>query len=325
MLGPETLGPDKPEPPSLPHFVTFYSFKGGVGRTLALVNTALLLARHGRRTLVIDADLEAPGLAKVDPFHNIDPAHPGFLDLLEDLLWNVTLEDGSRWLDLSDERQMKKVELARYYQELDLPDDFSEEGSATLCCMPAGSQTENYPDRVEALRIGELYREGIGLDLFSGLRQAIAAEPFDYIMVDSRTGWSDMGGMCTRDLADTVAVVCGLNCQNISGTQEVMNNLKQARHRDHAPEILLIASPVPSYVEDQTQKRLSAFQEKLGAKPHLQLPYHPRLALYDEACVGAIHGRGGRAEKPLPPPSSTCVIQGQRRLRDLGGPDDIFP
>ena len=42
--------------------VTFYSWKGGVGRTLALANTAVQLARAGRNVLMIDWDLEAPGL-----------------------------------------------------------------------------------------------------------------------------------------------------------------------------------------------------------------------------------------------------------------------
>jgi len=38
--------------------VTFYSFKGGVGRTLALANVGLELARTGRRVLLVDFDLE---------------------------------------------------------------------------------------------------------------------------------------------------------------------------------------------------------------------------------------------------------------------------
>src|SRR4051812_14058860 len=43
--------------------VTFYSFKGGVGRTMTLANTAFLAACSGKRVLVMDWDLEAPGLA----------------------------------------------------------------------------------------------------------------------------------------------------------------------------------------------------------------------------------------------------------------------
>ncbi|HLM42734.1 MAG TPA: AAA family ATPase, partial [Myxococcaceae bacterium] len=42
--------------------ISFYSYKGGVGRSMALANVATLLAHRGRRVLVVDFDLEAPGL-----------------------------------------------------------------------------------------------------------------------------------------------------------------------------------------------------------------------------------------------------------------------
>ena len=42
--------------------VTFYSFKGGTGRTMALANVAWILAANGNRVLVADWDLESPGL-----------------------------------------------------------------------------------------------------------------------------------------------------------------------------------------------------------------------------------------------------------------------
>src|SRR4051812_16178325 len=42
--------------------ITFYSFKGGVGRSMALANIAVQLARRGKRVLAVDWDLEAPGL-----------------------------------------------------------------------------------------------------------------------------------------------------------------------------------------------------------------------------------------------------------------------
>src|SRR5262245_4309869 len=42
--------------------VTFYSYKGGTGRSMALANFAWILAAAGRRVVVIDWDLEAPGL-----------------------------------------------------------------------------------------------------------------------------------------------------------------------------------------------------------------------------------------------------------------------
>src|SRR5262245_49578402 len=42
--------------------ITFYSYKGGVGRSMALANIAELLYRRGLRVIVVDWDLEAPGL-----------------------------------------------------------------------------------------------------------------------------------------------------------------------------------------------------------------------------------------------------------------------
>ena len=42
--------------------ITFYSYKGGVGRTLALSNVAIRLAELGKNVCVLDFDLEAPGL-----------------------------------------------------------------------------------------------------------------------------------------------------------------------------------------------------------------------------------------------------------------------
>ncbi len=42
--------------------ITFYSYKGGVGRTMALANVAVLIAQWKYKVLIVDWDLEAPGL-----------------------------------------------------------------------------------------------------------------------------------------------------------------------------------------------------------------------------------------------------------------------
>jgi hypothetical protein len=41
---------------------TFYSYKGGVGRSMAVANVAEWLYRQGLRVVMVDWDLEAPGL-----------------------------------------------------------------------------------------------------------------------------------------------------------------------------------------------------------------------------------------------------------------------
>ena len=47
--------------------VTFYSYKGGTGRTMALANVAWILASNGLKVLVVDWDLDSPGPAPVLP------------------------------------------------------------------------------------------------------------------------------------------------------------------------------------------------------------------------------------------------------------------
>ncbi|MEL6944255.1 MAG: AAA family ATPase, partial [Bacteroidota bacterium] len=42
--------------------ITFYSYKGGTGRTMSLANIATYFAQRGNKVLIIDWDMEAPGL-----------------------------------------------------------------------------------------------------------------------------------------------------------------------------------------------------------------------------------------------------------------------
>src|SRR5215510_4858347 len=74
--------------PAVPHrIITFYSYKGGTGRTMALANVAWILASNGLRVLVIDWDLEAPGLHRyLSPFLEDKEltSSPGLIDFLVD-------------------------------------------------------------------------------------------------------------------------------------------------------------------------------------------------------------------------------------------------
>ncbi|MBK6725901.1 MAG: AAA family ATPase [Xanthomonadales bacterium] len=51
------------ETDSHPHRVVFFGLKGGVGRSTALCMVAWGLARQGKRVLLVDFDLESPGLS----------------------------------------------------------------------------------------------------------------------------------------------------------------------------------------------------------------------------------------------------------------------
>jgi Novel STAND NTPase 1 len=90
---------------------TFYSFKGGVGRSMALANVADILAKQGLSVLMIDFDLEAPGLEQYFAVsHSTIRDHPGALDrqaldqvvkptvlIVDELDKSFTLADPAEW------------------------------------------------------------------------------------------------------------------------------------------------------------------------------------------------------------------------------------
>ncbi len=78
--------------------ITFYSYKGGTGRSMALANTACLLAERlassSQKVLMMDWDLEAPGLhrfftAQLEIVEHAD--RPGIIDYFHEL-WRLLRE-----------------------------------------------------------------------------------------------------------------------------------------------------------------------------------------------------------------------------------------
>src|SRR5689334_19464977 len=67
---------------------TFYSYKGGVGRSMALANVAEAFRARGLRVLLVDWDLEAPGLEEffcsTPDELNLVRSQPGVIDLLQE-------------------------------------------------------------------------------------------------------------------------------------------------------------------------------------------------------------------------------------------------
>src|ERR1700690_3219638 len=80
--------------------ITFYSFKGGTGRSMAVANVAYLLARKGS-VLAIDWDLDAPGL--IHYFRPLlaepEAPHEGVIELFEDLRLPSSANDSTQTLN----------------------------------------------------------------------------------------------------------------------------------------------------------------------------------------------------------------------------------
>lgn len=273
-------------------FITFYSFKGGVGRSMAVMNIGSLLATRGFRVLVLDMDLEAPGASyllqnqnKQQDQNQIQPQNLlGFVDLFGEA--NTKGKDADMGVLTPSEIIAKYTHPLALF-EIPEGEDVVKNPGGQLRIMPAGRPGTDYARRLQDLDLPGLYQEGVGKPLIAAFKKIIQdSNEFDFVLVDSRTGFSDESGICTRDLADRLVVITGLNHQNVEGTAAFFRALRACT--DGSTPVQVVLSPVPQGEDELVSQReevaRSAFEEAWG-KPldlSLQIPYHPRLALTEQ-------------------------------------------
>ena len=249
-----------------PFWTTFYSYKGGVGRSLALANIAALLVQRGRRVVLIDFDLEAPGL---DSFHEFKSvvAKPGVVEYVTEF-----------------ERNQKAPDIAQFVHPCELPGHLR----GKLWIMPAGRKDAAYNTHQASLNWVSLYERGLGEPFVENWKAAIARQfQPDYVFVDSRTGLTDVGGICTLHLPDLVVMVFGLNEQNVNGIAAVAKTIRESES-NRIPQIHYVASPVPNLPRDKRApltKRLRAATAHLGLKSPSILRYQSAAALNEKLFV----------------------------------------
>ena len=229
------------------YVATFYSFKGGVGRTMALVNVAVELARKGRRVLAVDFDLEAPGL---DTFDLSRPSgkSPGVIDFVSAYANTGRAPDVGSFL----------------FESTDV--GF---GHGSLWIMPAGAHRDSYATTFAEIDWADLYENHDGYLLFEDLKEQWREllKP-DYVLIDSRTGHTDTGGICTRQLPDAVVVLFFPNAQNLRGLTKVVHDIRVERAEPAAKTIDLhfVMSNVPDLDDEDKilEESIASFQRNLG-------------------------------------------------------------
>lgn len=237
--------------------ITFYSYKGGTGRSMALANVAWILAGNGHRVLAIDWDLEAPGLHRYfRPFladtELVDT--PGLIDCFVHFAEAARSQSGSSPLANADESPWfyDRADLLRYSVQLDheFPDD------GLLDFVGAGQQGPTYGARVNTFQWGDFY-EKLGGGIFLEAMKARLREDYDFILIDSRTGLSDTSGICTVQMPDELVVCFTLNRQSIVGSAATALSADTQRRRVDGTQGLRIW-PVPTRVELAEKDRLEA-------------------------------------------------------------------
>jgi MinD-like ATPase involved in chromosome partitioning or flagellar assembly len=242
--------------------ITFYSFKGGTGRTMALANAAWILASAGYRVLVVDWDLESPGLHRFfEPFLDAGTiaGNAGVIDMIRDYAWAVNL-DRARALDGEWLRAQARVGPHV------VPLDWEFPAGGALDFVSAGRQNQNYSANVASLDWDNFYDRLGGGQFFDAMREDMRAE-YDYTLIDSRTGVSDVSAICTVQLPDVLVTCFTLSNQGIFGAADIVKKIDSQTSR--TVRIL----PVPSRI-DEGEKEKADMGRRLARAEFESLPAH---------------------------------------------------
>lgn len=224
--------------------ITFYSYKGGAGRSLALANASVYLAALGFRVIALDFDLEAPGLHyKLSRKEDGSPldVQKGLVDYV-----NAYCLEGQVNLPLKD-------------FIVDVPVPGVERSLVRL--LPAGRvPSSDYWSKLARINWHDLfYAKGAkGVQIFMELKARIFDElKPDFLLVDARTGITEMGGVATTLFADKIVCLVLPTAENMQGARAVLRSVRRSRRETDAadPEIMIAVSRLPQRkdIEDESE------------------------------------------------------------------------
>ena len=300
--------------------ITFYSYKGGVGRSMALANAAVLFAtEYGQDVVAVDWDLEAPGLHR---FFGVaeENIEKGVIDYLDDYK-EALRSDAPATLDSLNLEPLL----------IEVPGLGPEESPTRVRLLPAGNlrNRREYARKVNEFDWLQFYRELNGAQIVEYMRQQLKRTA-DVVLIDSRTGITDVSGICTLQLPDIVVLVFAFNEQNIAGVVDIARDLAGETPNpvlgelDRHPEVVLLPSRKETGEilllrdwEENAAKRLDPYiksnriarrypdrRPRGSEEPRLlnyiqesSVPYVPFFAYGEE--IGAKHRAGVEIVRPL--------------------------
>lgn len=223
--------------------ITFYSYKGGVGRTTAMALFAAYYAiHHKKKVFIMDCDFEAPGMAN---FYNLDALSLSKPGIVEYILDKQTTGEP---LDL---RQKYVIEVGREYC-----------GDGAIYVMPSGSLygEDDRNDYLEGLARIDIHGISGARKQFEELLTDInnGFKP-DVILIDSRSGFNDIFGLTVYQLSRAVIGFFGNDIQTKPGLHFF---LKTVLNKKEKTDILIVNSIIPS--THSYQEITKAFSEEIN-------------------------------------------------------------
>jgi len=219
--------------------ITFYSYKGGVGRTLALSNIAKRLAEFGKKVCIIDFDLEAPGL------------HHKFKE-------NIKVKIKKGIVDYINFFETKKTTPENLFDYV-TPLKFNNKKYKDIDFISAGDVfSDKYWKKLFSIDWINLFykKESQGVALFVDLKERIEKElKPDYLLIDSRTGISEISGITMSLMADEIVLLSVKNEENLQGIKQIIKTLAQPENTlsGKLPKLNFVLCRIP-YFDKPSEK-----------------------------------------------------------------------
>ncbi len=252
--------------------IVFFSIKGGVGRSTALAATAWQLAQTGKRVLVLDLDLESPGLSSALLPSERQPKY-GITDwLIEDLL-----DNGDAVFD-----------------SMVATSNLSHDGDIYI--VPAhGAEYGEYIAKLGRVWMPKLRADGVREIWSARLNRLLCAlelriQP-DVVLIDSRSGIDELASACITDMGANLILLFAMEGeQTWNGYRMLFEQWQRSHVTEEIRERLrIVGAIVPdmdrmTYLEGVRESAYSVFAETL----------YDEIAPADQAVIGLTEVEDGK-------------------------------
>lgn len=234
--------------------ITFYSYKGGVGRSLALSNIAKRLSEFGKKVCIIDFDLDAPGIDLKFKNNISKPIKMGIVDYIYTFSKENIIPD----------------KISNYVTKI----DFHNNNYKNIDLIAAGATTtQEYWKKLAMISWGELFynEDSQGINFFIDLKDKIMKElKPDFLLIDSRTGITDIAGITMSILADEIILFSANNAENINGIKQVINTISDPlnNYKNEVIKYHVVLSRIPFFGKAndkfKEQKAINYFSNEIN-------------------------------------------------------------